>query len=61
MENEFYTIRSSDGLLRGTAIENEDAYCDIESCNGTQYEVGSTTIVCGCGLNWIDNETAQLL
>jgi hypothetical protein len=62
--NDFYTIISSDGKVTGKAHEDEDLYCEIEDCTGTQYivewEDGDKTVVCGCGLKWINENTAQI-
>lgn len=50
---------------KGYALEDEDLYCEIEGCNGTQYVVnwedGEVTQVCGKGLHWINDEMAQII
>lgn len=60
-----YTILSKDGKMKGFGYEDEELSCEMEGCNGTQFVVewedGDTTIVCGKGLNWIDENTAQLI
>lgn len=57
-------IISKDGLLKGEAYEDEELYCETEGCNGTQYVVNwqdeTTSIVCGKGLKWLDEDTAQI-
>lgn len=58
-------IISRDGKEKGTGIEDCELICDMEGCNGTQYVVdwsnGETTIICGKGLKWLDEETAQII
>lgn len=57
-------IRSTDGEI-GTASETDLPCADVEGCRGTQYLVvwpdGDPTIVCGQGLRWIDENTAQIM
>jgi hypothetical protein len=61
------TIISRDGNERSTLVyedEESDWDCGVEGCRGVHYFVewgdGSNNYVCGKGLNWTDNETAQI-
>lgn len=62
---EKYIILSKDGKIKGLGYEDEELSCEMEGCNGAQFVVGwedgTNTIVCGKGLNWIDDNTAQLI
>lgn len=64
MENEIYTIISRDSQHKGTAYIDEDLRCEVEDCNSDQYVVswddGLITTVCGFGLTWLDDNTAQI-
>lgn len=62
---DMYTIISKNGDTKGKAYEDDELVCDMEGCMGTQYVVewedGETTVVCGKGLQWIDENTAQII
>jgi len=63
-QENFYNILSTCGEI-GKGYEDENSRCEIEDCLGTQYRViwpdEEVTIVCGCGLNWIDENTAKII
>ena len=65
MSNEYYNIISREGNLKGKGREDEELSCEVEGCRGTQYYVewedGEVSIVCGKGLKWIDEDTAQII
>lgn len=54
--------KSGESIGEGTET---DLMCAEEGCNGTQYlvewEDGEITIVCGKGLKWLDEDTAQII
>ena len=60
-----YTIISSNGEEEGKAYKDEELYCEVEGCSGSQYitewEDGEITICCSKGLKWINENTAQIM
>lgn len=59
-----FRIISQDGNLTGDAVLDEELSCSNEGCNGNQYVVtwedGEVTVVCGKGLDWSNETTAQI-
>ena len=65
IELEDLIILNKEGLMKGTAYEDEELSCSMEGCNGTQYivewEDGSQSVVCGKSLKWLSDTKAQII